>query len=225
MTHNAIRSRRQVTPQAAVCARVVPDSVHRRNVDIFVGVTGLVLCSPVLLVLAVMVRRSSEGPALYSQIRVGRDGEPFALLKLRTMVHRNDKDWPLITGHSDSRVTPVGRWLRTFRLDELPQLINLVRGDVTLLGPRPEVPRFLPYYTTSELEVLRVRPGIIGPGALWFVHTQEDRFGDSRDPETEYVETILHPKLAKDLEYLMDRTLRRDLALLLGASRVLVRGR
>ncbi|MDP9219606.1 MAG: sugar transferase [Actinomycetota bacterium] len=190
------------------------DSRLRRSVDIVVATTGLALSWPMLVVLVAAVRLSSRGPAIYRQTRVGRDEQPFKIWKFRTMIAEADRDGPMVSGRADPRVTPLGRRLRSSRLDELPQLVNLLRGDVTLIGPRPEVLRFLDFYTGDERQLLRVRPGVIGPGALLFATAQADELDDFGDPDGYYTAHHLHPKLALDLDYLRDRTLRRDLELI-----------
>jgi lipopolysaccharide/colanic/teichoic acid biosynthesis glycosyltransferase len=191
------------------------DTALRRCVDLLVALAGLVVLSPVLLVLMLAVRLSSPGPALYRQPRVGRGQREFAIVKLRTMVVGSDRQGGLVTGNADPRVTALGRFLRGCRLDELPQLVNLLRGEMTLVGPRPEVPRFLPFYTDREKALFRVRPGVIGPGALLFATEQVQELDDADDPESVYVAKHLHPKLRCDLDYLTHRSLGYDLRLIL----------
>jgi lipopolysaccharide/colanic/teichoic acid biosynthesis glycosyltransferase len=197
---------------------VAVDSGLRRSVDIVVATTGLAFSWPMLLALVVAVRLSSRGPAIYRQTRVGRDEQPFKIWKFRTMVAEADRAGPMVSGRADPRVTPLGRRLRSSRLDELPQLVNLLRGDVTLIGPRPEVLRFLAFYTGDERQLLRVRPGIIGPGALLFATAQADELDGLGDPDGYYAAHHLHPKLALDLDYLRDRTLSRDLKVVARAA-------
>ena len=191
------------------------DTALRRCVDLLVALAGLVVLSPVLLVLMLAVRLSSPGPALYRQPRVGRGQREFAIVKLRTMVVGSDRQGGLVTGNADPRVTALGRFLRGCRLDELPQLVNLLRGEMTLVGPRPDVPLFLPFYTDREKALFRVRPGVIGPGALLFATEQVQELDDADDPESVYVAKHLHPKLRCDLDYLTHRSLGYDLRLIL----------
>ena len=198
------------------------DTTPRRFVDVLVAVVGLVALGPVLAALMVAVRRSSPGPALFRQTRVGRDEQDFVILKLRTMAEGSDRQGALVAGAADPRVTPLGRWLRATRLDELPQLVNLLRGDMTLIGPRPEVRRFLPYYSAEERLLFSVRPGVIGPGALHFASEQAYELDEAEDPEVAYVSRHLHPKLRLDLDYLVDRSLRHDLRLLVRTARVVL---
>jgi lipopolysaccharide/colanic/teichoic acid biosynthesis glycosyltransferase len=187
------------------------DSTVRRAVDVAVSLTALVLLAPALAILATLVVVSSGRPALFRQVRVGKNGEEFWILKFRTM-HASPVDAPLVSGHADPRITRVGRLLRRMHMDELPQLFNLLRGELTLIGPRPEVPRYVAAYTDSERELLRVRPGLVGPGALLFASRARELDGCA-DPEQHYLTAQLHPRLLLDLDYIHNRTMRRDLSL------------
>jgi lipopolysaccharide/colanic/teichoic acid biosynthesis glycosyltransferase len=204
---------------------VIADSRLRRCVDIVVAVTLLIIFSPLLVLIGLAIRLSSPGPAVYRQRRVGRSGTVFTIWKFRTMVASADRTGPSVSGKADPRITPIGRLLRGSRLDELPQLVNLLCGDITLIGPRPEVERFLPYYTRAERGLLSVRPGLLGPGALLFAEQQSDELDTVGDPEAYYVAHHLHPKLALDLGYLIDRRLVSDLRLVARALLVAVGAR
>jgi len=190
----------------------VSDTAVRRLVDVVVALVALVFASPVLLLLALLVRHSSQGPAIFRQIRVGRGGQPFTIYKFRTMVEAGPLG-PQVSGRADPRITPFGRWMREHRLDELPQLVNVLLGDLTFIGPRPEVPEFAASYTAEELTLLGVRPGVLGPGAILFAEKQAEELDEAEDPARYYVEHQLHPKLALDLDYLRHRSLRQDLSL------------
>lgn len=192
---------------------VIGDSPVRRCVDIAVAVILMILGAPFLVLIGLAIRLSSRGPAVYRQRRVGQSGTVFTIWKFRTMVADADRTGPSVSGRADPRITPIGRLLRGSRLDELPQLVNLLRGDITLIGPRPEVERFVPYYTALELRLLSVRPGLLGPGALLFARQQCDELDTVGDPDAYYVAHHLHPKLALDLGYLIDRRLASDLRL------------
>lgn len=187
------------------------DSAGRRLVDVVVGLLGLALLAPLLATLAGLVLLTSGRPVLFRQARVGRNGREFWIIKFRTM-----RDSPagaaLVSGLADPRITRVGRVLRQTHVDELPQLMNLIRGELTLIGPRPEVPRFVASYTPIERELLRVRPGLVGPGALLFKSQARD-LDDCADPEQHYLASHMHPRLVLDLEYVQHRTVRRDLGL------------
>jgi len=188
------------------------DTPLRRAVDVAVALVLLPALLVPMALLAVLVRCTSRGPALYRQWRAGRRLRPFTILKFRSMSVGADRSGPAVSGDADPRVTRVGRWLRRTHLDELPQLVNLLRGEMTLIGPRPEVERFLPYYTRDELEMLDIRPGIIGPGALYAAQRGSD-LDDTNRAEERYVELQLHAKLSLDLAYLRDRRLVTDLRL------------
>lgn len=195
----------------AVCA----DTAARRAVDVLAASVGLVASSPLLLAVGLAVRLGSPGPALFRQTRVGADGTPFTMLKFRTMSTDAETAGPSVSGNDDPRVTRVGALLRKTKLDELPQLVNVLRGDMTLIGPRAEVPRYVEHYTEQERETLTVRPGLTGPGGIWFTISQAAELDGEGDPERVYVDRQLHEKLALDLDYLRSRTLLRDLTILL----------
>lgn len=211
-------------PSVATEPRICLDTPMRRAVDVGVAVVGLVAALPLLVVLGVAIRLTSRGPAIFRQMRVGRGEQPFRIWKLRTMTVDAERSGALVSGTADPRITRIGRWLRGNRLDELPQLVNLLRGELTLVGPRPEVPRFITHYRPDERGLLRVRPGIIGPGALLFAESQAGELDAVDDPDRFYVEHHLHPRLTLDLDYLADRTLRRDLLLIGRALGVCVGG-
>jgi lipopolysaccharide/colanic/teichoic acid biosynthesis glycosyltransferase len=144
------------------------DDVARRTNDVFVAGLGLLLLAPLLAVIAVLVRATSPGPALFRQERVGRGLVPFRLLKFRTMVVDAPSQGPAITVGADPRVTPVGSFLRRSKLDELPQLLNVLKGDMSLVGPRPEVPGYVALYGDAERRIFTVRPGITDPASLLY---------------------------------------------------------
>ncbi len=194
----------------------------RRVTDVIIAMLGLVATAPLLVVLGVTIRLMSPGPALFHQARLGRDGRPFDIWKLRTMDAADPDATALVTGIHDPRITRIGGWLRRTRLDELPQLINLLKGDLTLIGPRPEVSRFIRQYTVDELMLLQVRPGIIGPGAVLFACEQAAELDAVDEPDAFYIAHHLHPRLTLDLDYLAHRSLRRDLALVLRAIMICI---
>ncbi len=190
------------------------DTAMRRRVDALLAAFGLLVVSPLLLVTAAAVKVTSRGPVLYKQVRAGRSGHSFTMFKFRSMLHAEDSG-PLVTERSDPRVTKLGAFLRASKLDELPQLFNVLKGDMTLIGPRPEVPRFLQWYDPEELGILRVRPGLTGPGQIFYTEVQASEKRRSGDPERDYVEFQLHPKLSVDLDYLHRRCFWVDMSILL----------
>lgn len=193
---------------------VKADTIARRAVDVLAASVGIVVCAPLLAAVALAVRVDSSGPALFRQARVGRCGRPFVMLKFRTM--RTDAEaGPSVSGNDDPRVTRVGALLRRTKLDELPQLVNVVRGDMTLIGPRAEVAEYVAWYTPEQRQTLDVRPGLTGPGGIWFTVSQAAELDATDDPERAYLERQLPEKLALDLDYLRHRTLGQDLRILL----------
>jgi len=183
----------------------------KRAFDVLLCVPGLVILSPVLLLIGLFVRLTSPGPALYRATRSGRGGTPFTLYKFRSMVSGADQQGPGITGAGDARVTAIGRILRRTKLDELPQLVNVVRGDMSLVGPRPEDPRYVALYTPEQRQVLSVRPGITSQASVDYRH--EEALLTEADREKQYVEVLMPAKLAIDLDYVQHPGLRRDLAI------------
>ncbi len=186
----------------------------RRIVDLAIAIPALVVLSPSMALLAIAIRRESAGPALFRQLRVGLDGVPFTMLKFRTMRLSSQTAGFVMGGADDPRITRLGTRLRRARIDELPQLINVVRGDMTLIGPRAEVPEFVALYTVEQREVLSVRPGITGPGQLDYPTMFEPLLSGATDPNDVYIRRVLRPKLEIDLAYLRTRTLGADLRIL-----------
>ena len=185
-----------------------------RTLEVVAVTAGLIILSPLLAVLALLVRSSSPGPALFRQQRIGVDGTPFTMLKLRTMyVDADRRGGALTVGARDPRVTPVGAALRRHKLDELPQLINVLRGHMRLVGPRPEVAEFVRLYTPAQRAVLAVPPGITDPASLAF-YREEELLAAAADPRATYVEHIMPSKLELNLAYLRERTWRADLGVI-----------
>jgi lipopolysaccharide/colanic/teichoic acid biosynthesis glycosyltransferase len=174
--------------------------VGKRLFDAVAAALGLVVTSPLLLICAVAVRLSSPGPVFFRQRRIGNCGKPFDILKFRTMVHRTEKEGLRITADGDSRITTVGRWLRKMKMDELPQLFNVLKGEMSLVGPRPEVPEYVAAYDVDQLRVLEVRPGITGPAALTYID-EEKVLAGALDKEAFYRNTLMPQKLELDLAY------------------------
>jgi lipopolysaccharide/colanic/teichoic acid biosynthesis glycosyltransferase len=190
----------------------IADAALRRLLDVTVAGMLLLVLAPVLGVLASLVRATSTGPALFRQIRVGRNGRPFVLLKLRTM--RADAPGPVITSGGDPRITHLGAWLRRTKLDELPQLWNVLRGDMSLVGPRPEVPHYVALYTAAQRAVLLVRPGLTDPASLAWAD-EAATLATFAELHRAYTDVVLPRKLALSLAYLERRTVWSDLAVVL----------
>lgn len=194
------------------------DNVLRRTFDVSASSVGLLLLSPVLLIAALLVKLSSPGPILFRQVRVGLKGKPFEILKFRTMRTDAERVGGQLTVGDDPRITPIGKVLRKWKLDEFPQLINVVRGEMALVGPRPEVPRYVELYSPAQRRVLDVRPGITDPASVAF-RSESELMGNHPDPERFYIEEIMPEKLRLNIEYLNRRTLLTDLGVIFGTLR------
>jgi lipopolysaccharide/colanic/teichoic acid biosynthesis glycosyltransferase len=186
----------------------------RRSCDIVVSAALLVILSPLLLVVALLVRLESKGPAFFNQTRVGRNGVLFRMHKFRTMSVETGSGPVTLGGRRDSRLTRVGAFLRDSKIDELPQLLNVLKGEMTLIGPRAETPNFVEHFTARQREVLRVKPGLTGPGQILYTTTQAAQLETVDDPNRHYIEKILPEKLEWDLEYIRTQSLRNDLAII-----------
>ena len=194
----------------------------KRLFDLVGASLALLLLSPLLLLVALAIRLDSPGPVFFRQERVGRGGVPFRIHKFRTMRADAPALGPQVTVGQDVRITRVGHWLRSRRIDELPQFIDVLLGRMSLVGPRPEVPRFVAHYPAAlAAQVLAVRPGITDPAAL--AHIDEaSLLAGSPDPERTYIDQILPHKLALQAQYASRATLWSDLAVLWRTLRVLL---
>ncbi|MBM2841919.1 MAG: hypothetical protein HW412_2447 [Bacteroidetes bacterium] len=184
-----------------------------RLLDTVISLIGLILLSPVLSVVALFVKMHDGGPVMYRAKRVGIRGAIFDLYKFRTMAPNANKMGGGITVLGDKRVTPIGRFLRKYKLDELPQLFNVLKGDMSFVGPRPEDPRYVELYTPEQREVLSVPPGITSPASLHF--RNEEALLSGGDWESKYIEQILPRKLAMELEYFPSRSLGGDVRIII----------
>jgi lipopolysaccharide/colanic/teichoic acid biosynthesis glycosyltransferase len=187
------------------------DDAAKRALDVGVSAIGLLVLAPLMVAIGVVVRATSPGPALFRQERVGKDGVAFRLLKFRSM--RPAAGGPEVTAGSDTRITPIGRALRQWKLDELPQLINVLWGEMSLVGPRPEVERYVRHYTETQREALSVRPGITGVSQLLFRHEEELLAGQT-DVEDFYIRVVMPQKLELDLRYVHERSFTGDIGIL-----------
>jgi len=185
----------------------------RRLSDIVVSAALLVVLSPLLLVVALLVRLESRGPAFFNQTRVGLNGIPFTMHKFRTMNVQTGSRPVTLGGRRDSRLTRLGALLRDSKIDELPQLLNVLKGEMTLIGPRAETPNFVEHFTPRQREVLSVKPGLTGPGQILYTTTQAAQLESVDDPNRYYIEKILPEKLEWDLEYIRTRSFRNDMAI------------
>ena len=186
----------------------------KRLIDVVLAGIALVAAAPVLAIAAVAIRLASPGPILYRLRLVGRHGRPFTMYKLRTMHVEQGRYRSCITAQDDPRVFPLGRWLRRSKLDELPQLVNILRGEMAVVGPRPENPAIVAaHYTPADCETLAVRPGLTSPATL-YDYTHGEQLIGSADPERAYVERFLPVRLALDRIYVRQASLAYDVALI-----------
>ena len=196
-------------------------SATKRVFDVAAALTGLVLLAPVFVVVAVWIRLDSPGPVFFRQERVGRGGVPFRIHKFRTMRTAAESSGPALTIGADPRITQAGEFLRRTKLDELPQLIDVLRGDMSIVGPRPELPQFVAGYPPElRAKVLSVRPGITDPASLQF-RDESTLLARAVDPEREYREVVLPAKLRLAADYVDQATLAGDLRLIASTLRTL----
>jgi lipopolysaccharide/colanic/teichoic acid biosynthesis glycosyltransferase len=196
--------------------------VLRRAFDLTAASVGLVLLSPVFLAVAVAIRVGSPGPVFFRQTRVGRGGVPFRMHKFRSMRPDAEKLGGPLTVGADPRITPIGAFLRKTKIDELPQLIDVVQGTMALVGPRPEVPKYVALYTPEQRRVLDVRPGITDPASIQY-RDEASVLAKADDPERAYVEEVMPHKLAINLAYQARRTLASDVGVILATLARLLR--
>ena len=182
----------------------------RRILDIALALVILPMVSPLFLLAMVAVVVESPGNPFYGGWRVGKGGKKFRMWKFRTMMTGADHLGTAITTRRDPRITKVGWFLRATKIDELPQFINLLAGDLTLIGPRPEAPEFVEKYTPEQRQILKVKPGITGPTQLQYTVLEAETVPDGQDAERFYVEQVMGKKLRLDLEYINKRTFLSD---------------
>lgn len=193
----------------------------KRWFDVVLASWALVFLSPLLLAVALAIKLGDGGSVFYRGRRIGLEGQPFGMFKFRTMVERAETLGGPSTAADDPRVTPIGRWLRRHKLDELPQLINVCRGEMSLVGPRPEVPQYVALYSDEERAILSVRPGLTDWASLWNIDEGALLVG-SPDPERTYLELIRPEKIRLQLEYVRQRTFMTDLQILWSTLAALV---
>lgn len=184
-----------------------------RFLDIFFSFIGLVVLSPLFLVIYILIRLESKGDSFYSQIRVGKDNKDFKLLKFRSMRIGADKEGLITVGSRDIRITKVGHFIRKYKLDELPQLINVLIGNMSLVGPRPEVRKYVNMYTPEQRKILSVRPGITDYASIEYVN-ENTILGKAVDPDKTYVEQIIPDKIRYNMKYINNRSTREYLRII-----------
>ena len=196
----------------------------KRLFDIVASGLGLIVLSPLFLVLAIWIKLDSKGPVFYRQVRVGYKNKDFRIFKFRSMRVGSDKGSLVTIGGHDPRVTRSGYFIRKFKFDELPQLINVFVGDMSLVGPRPEVRHYVDYWTPEQMHVLDVRPGITDPASIKF-RNENELMEKAEDPEKYYIEVIMQEKIRLYLEYVEKHSFLYDFGLILKTFWVIVKER
>ena len=181
----------------------------KRVFDILFSLTVLVFFLPFGLVISILILLSSKGGIFYKQTRIGKNKKPFSLLKFRSMKIESDKQGKLTVGMNDKRITKIGVFIRKYKLDEFPQFINVLKGDMSIVGPRPEVEEYVNLYSEKELKILDVKPGITDYASLEYFRENE-LLAKSKDPEKTYINEIMPNKIALNYKYLKNPTLLHD---------------
>ena len=196
----------------------------KRLFDIGASGLGLLVLSPILIIVAIWIKLDSEGPVFYRQVRVGRYNKDFRIFKFRSMRIGSDKGSLVTIGGRDPRVTRSGYFIRKFKIDELPQLINVFIGDMSLVGPRPEVRHYVNYWTPEQMRALDVRPGITDPASIRF-RNENELLEKAEDPEKYYIEVIMQEKLKLYLEYVDNASFWYDIKLIFQTFWVIIKER
>lgn len=195
--------------------------VFKRIFDIGASFFGLVILSPILLLISIFIKIDSKGPVFFKQQRVGKNKKVFEIYKFRTMVTDAEKIGKQITIGNDSRITNVGKFIRKCKLDELPQLLNVLRGEMSLVGPRPEVPRYVELYDEYQEQILLVKPGITDYASIEF-RNENDILGKSISPEETYIKDIMPTKIELNVKYIKNISLIEDFKLILKTIEVII---
>jgi lipopolysaccharide/colanic/teichoic acid biosynthesis glycosyltransferase len=186
----------------------------KRTFDIFFSLIGLLTISPLLFIIALFVIIESKGGIFYKQTRVGKNNVNFKLYKIRTMYTDSDKKGLLTVGKRDNRITKVGYYLRKYKIDEFPQLLNILFDEMSFVGPRPEVRKYVDLYTAEQLKVLNVKPGLTDFASLTYYHENE-HLSKFDDPEKEYIENLMPHKIELNLEYIRRQNIILDVLIIL----------
>ena len=185
----------------------------KRIFDITLSLFGLIILLPFMLIIAILIKIDSKGPVFFKQIRVTKNGKEFKIFKYRTMRVGSDK-YSQITVGKDGRITKLGSFLRKYKLDEIPQLINVLIGDMSLVGPRPEVPKYVALYTDEQKEILKVRAGITDYASIEF-SDENDLLASEEDPEKTYIEKVMSRKIELNKKYLSEISILTDIKIIL----------
>lgn len=193
----------------------------KRLFDVIASGCGLIVLSPIFVVVTIWIKLDSRGPIFYRQIRVGRNNKDFRIFKFRSMRTGSDKGSLVTIGGRDPRITRSGYFIRKFKLDELPQLINVFLGDMSLVGPRPEVRHYVDYWTPEQMHVLDVRPGITDPASIKF-RNENELLEKAENPEKYYIEVIMQEKIKLYLEYVENASFWYDIKLIFKTFKVII---
>lgn len=186
----------------------------KRLFDIFFSLFGILILFPLFLIISLLIVIDSKGGVFYLQNRVGRCGKDFKLFKFRTMQSNSDKKGLLTVGSKDSRITKIGYYLRKYKIDELPQLINVLNGTMSFVGPRPEVRKYVDLYNEDQLQILNLQPGITDFASLEYFH-ENDLLAKSDNPEKTYIEEVMPAKIALNKKYIANPSLGTDISIIL----------
>lgn len=194
----------------------------KRIFDIVSSACAIFILAPVFLIIALLIRIDSRGPIIYRQKRVGKNNQDFYLNKFRTMVTDADKKGQLTVGMRDSRITRIGYFLRKYKLDEFPQLINVMNGEMSIVGPRPEVRKYVNLYSEEQQTVLQALPGLTDPASLAYINENEI-LGKAENPEKIYIEEVMPAKLELNLQYIDRQNLKTDIDLIFQTLKKIIR--
>ena len=208
---------------AGILEKRKPQLAMKRAMDVVVSGGALLVLWPALVLVALAIKIDDPGPVFYRQVRVGRDGKEFRIFKFRTMIVDADKKGLQITVGKDNRITRMGRFLRKTKLDELAQLINVFTGEMSFVGPRPEVPKYVNMYTPYQRQVLLVRPGITDYASIAY-RNENDMLEGADDPERMYIDVIMPDKIELNMKYLREISPLADLKLIFGTIAAVVKG-
>lgn len=196
----------------------------KRFLDVLLSVLVLIILSPLFIIIAIIIACESRGGVIYAQTRVGRYNKDFKLLKFRTMYTGSDQKGLITVGEHDARITPFGYFLRKSKLDEFPQLLNIIKGDMSIVGPRPEVRHYVDMYTEEQLKVLSVRPGLTDFASL--VYIDENKLLENQEnPEEFYIKEMMPRKLELNLKYIEQQSVKTDAVLIFKTLRAIVSGK
>ena len=191
----------------------------KRFFDFIISLIVLIILSPLFSILGILIKKDSEGPVFYRQVRIGKDGKPFMIFKFRTMINNADKSGVTSTKEDDVRITKMGKFIRKYNLDELAQFINVLKGEMSIVGPRPEIPYYVNMFTEEEKIILSVKPGITDWACIW--NPDESKLlAGSNDPDRDYLEKIRPEKIRLQLKYVEEHSFWIDFKIMLMTLKV-----